>query len=146
MSILNDPNMIRSIIMDHYQYPRNKVDSEPKGYESIHMDSDSCVDDFYIYLKYDNTSNKIIDVKFMGTGCTISTASISIMSELLINKTKDEAFNIINNYKNMAMHEGSYDEELLEEANVFSNVYKQANRIKCATIGYNGIEELLKDK
>ena len=44
----------------------------------------------------------------------------------------------------MINHE-EYDEELLEEANVFQNTYKQANRIKCATIGWNGLKQMLDD-
>ena len=54
----------------------------------------------------------------------------------------EEASNIINHYMNM-IDEKEYDEELLEEAAAFKNTYKQANRIKCATIGWRGVLELL---
>ncbi len=141
MPSLDDPSMMRAIIMDHYQYPRNKKEINDESYDSVHMDSESCVDDFQIYLKMDGDIVK--DVAFSGVGCTISTSSISIMTELVIGKTKAEALNIIDNYFKMINHEEDYDKEILEEANVFQNTYKQANRIKCATIGWIGLKEML---
>lgn len=141
MSSLNDPNMIRAVIMDHYSHPRNKNDAPDETYTKIHMDSDSCTDDFYVYLKMNG--NIIEDVCFNGIGCTISTSSLSIMTELVKGKTKEEAMNIINNFYKMIDHNHEYDEDVLEEANVFENTYKQANRIKCATIGWHGLEQLL---
>ncbi len=66
------------------------------------------------------------------------------MTEMLKGLTKKEAKAIINNY--MKMIEGeSYDESLLQEAVAFKNTYKQANRIKCATIGWNAIEKLIEE-
>ena len=66
------------------------------------------------------------------------------MGELLKGKTILEAQEIIDNYMAM-VDEEAYDEELLDEAIAFQNVGKQANRIKCATIGWNGIQEILND-
>ena len=57
------------------------------------MHSDSCIDDFEIQVKVEN--NVIKDVRFDGVGCTISTASTSVMTELLMNKTIKEANEII---------------------------------------------------
>jgi nitrogen fixation NifU-like protein len=66
------------------------------------------------------------------------------MSELVIGKTKEEAMKIVENYMNM-IYERDYDEELLEEAIAFQNTYKQANRIKCATLGWNGLVKLIEE-
>ncbi|MEG0277572.1 MAG: SUF system NifU family Fe-S cluster assembly protein, partial [Coprobacillus sp.] len=55
-----------------------------------------------------------------------------------------EAKEIIDNYLNM-IYEREYDEEMLEEAIAFKNTHKQANRIKCATLGWNGLSELIKE-
>lgn len=140
MPIFDDPMMIRQVILDHYQYPRNKGLTNDFRYGKIRMNSESCVDDINVEMLVED--GVIKDIKFDGIACTISTASTSIMSELLKNKTIDEATNIINNYMNM-IDEKEYDEELLEEAGAFKNTYKQANRIKCATIGWRGVQELL---
>jgi nitrogen fixation NifU-like protein len=138
-----NPSLMREIIMDHYQYPRNKKLKNQENYTDIHMHSDSCIDDFHIQALIEN--GVIKDVCFDGVGCTISTSSTSIMTELLIGKTIEEAKEIVNNYFNM-IHEQPYDEDKLEEANAFKNTSKQANRIKCATIGWNAIKEIIADK
>ena len=64
------------------------------------------------------------------------------MSELLKDKSVDEAKIIIENYLAM-LHGENYDEEVLEEANAFVNTSKQANRIKCATLSWNGLKDIL---
>ena len=140
MPTLDSPEMMRAIIMDHYEYPRNKKLKGEVGYLKVHMDSESCIDDIYIEALIEN--GVIKDVCFDGIGCTISTASTSIMSELMKDKTIEEAQKIINNYLKMINME-EYDEDLLEEAVVFKNTGRQANRIKCATIGWNGMQELI---
>ena len=140
MSTLNSPEMMRAVIMDHYEYPRNKKLKGEVGYLKVHMDSESCIDDIYIEALIENGIIK--DVCFDGIGCTISTASTSIMSELMKDKTIEEAQKIIDNYLKMINME-EYDEDLLEEAVVFKNTGRQANRIKCATIGWNGMQELI---
>ena len=66
------------------------------------------------------------------------------MSELLNGKTVAEAKNIIDNYLAM-INEQEYDESLLDEAIVFMNTSKQAARIKCATIGWNGMNQILEE-
>ena len=121
-----NPMLARQIIMDHYEYPRNKKLIDEDGYQKIHMHSDSCIDDFEIQVKVEN--NVIKDVRFDGVGCTISTASTSVMTELLMNKTIKEANEIIENYFKM-IHEEPYDEDLLEEANAFKNTSKQASAL-----------------
>ncbi len=138
--LLKDPMVLREIIMDHYQYPHNKKLRDGEKYKKIHMASESCIDD--IYVQADIEDGVINDIAFTGEACTISTASTSIMTDLLKGKTIEEANKIIDNY--IAMTNGEpYDEELLGEAICMSGVSKQANRIKCATIGWHGIEKLI---
>lgn len=140
--LLHDPVILRQIIMDHYEYPRNHSLSEEEGYFSKHMDSESCIDDITVQAKF--SGDKVEDVRFDGVGCAISTASTSIMTELLKNKTKEEARQIITEYFKM-IAEKEYDESLLQEAVAFHNVGKQANRINCATIGWKAIRDILKE-
>ena len=138
--LMNDPMILRQIIMDHYQSPRNHELTHDDTYYTRHMASDSCIDDIHVEAKIQN--HKIEDIRFDGVACTIATASTSIMSELLMGKTIDEANHIIENYH--AMIDGKdYDEDLLEEAVAFHTVGKQANRIKCATIGWKSMEEMI---
>ena len=138
--LLDDPNFSRELIMDHYQYPHNHGLKEDDTYISKHMASESCIDDITVQLKIEEGIIK--DICFDGYACTISTSSTSMMTDLLIGKTIDEANNIIDHYLKM-VDNGEYDIDLLQEASVFKNIYKQANRIKCATIGWDAIKELL---
>ena len=140
MLSLNDPMIKREIIMDHYENPRNKGLVDDPRYLKVNMNSEYCIDDIDIQILV--IDNIIKDFRFDGVGCTIATSSTSILSELVIDKTIEEAYALIKQYDNM-IKELEYDEEMLQEAVVFKDVSKQANRIKCATIGYNGLLELL---
>lgn len=142
MPISINQEMMREIIMDHYTNPRNFREENDPSYKVIFMDSTSCVDKIYVQAKIEN--NIIVDVCWHGIGCAISKASTSIMSELIKGKKLDEANEIINNYLAM-IHEETYDSNLLDEAVVFMNTSKQAARIKCATIGWNGLSKLIEE-
>lgn len=139
-SLLNDPMVLRELIMDHYQYPHNHELTDDASYASVHMASDSCIDDITVQSKI--VDGIIEDIRFDGVACTISTASTSMMTDLLKGKKIDEANEIIDNYFNM-IDAKEYDPDVLEEAVAMKNVYKQANRIKCATIGWKAIREMI---
>ena len=128
-----DNMMLRQIIMDHYENPRNHELVEDDSYKKVNMDSETCIDNIDIQAKIEN--GVIEDIRFDGEAC-------AIMTELLIGKTIDEARVIIENYMNM-IFEKDYDSEILEEAIAFYNTHKQANRIKCATLGWKGITQLI---
>ena len=141
LTLTND--MMRSIIMDHYSNPTNKHEPNSDKFEKIHMHSDNCIDDLNIFLLVEN--NIVKDACFEGVACTISTASTDIMCDLLKGKNIEEAKYIIKQYDNM-IHEQPFDEEVLDEAIVFINTSKQAARIRCATIGWNAADMILKGK
>ena len=144
MPISIDDKMKREIIIDHYNSPvYKKTPTNVEDFLQIHMDSVSCIDNIYIYLKIEN--NIIKEAYFDGVACAISTASTDILCGLILNKSKEEALYILEQYQNM-IFEKEYDESVLEEAVVFSNTYKQAARIKCATIGCNGMKEIIDGK
>jgi nitrogen fixation NifU-like protein len=138
--LLSNPMILRQIIMDHYEYPHNHELCDDPTYGSIHMASESCIDDITVQALIKD--GIVDDVRFDGVACTISTASTSIMSELLRGKPIAEAKHIIDEYNAMINME-NYDAPLLEEAVAFHNVGKQANRIKCATIGWKAIQQLI---
>lgn len=131
-----DSNLKRAIIIDHYKYPHNQVESEPQDYLSKRIASDSCIDDYTAFIKKDG--DKIIDIKYLGNGCSISKAAISILSDLLVNKEYDDFKAIVNNYLLM-LEMKEYDKDLLGEANALDTVALQANRKNCALIGLKAI-------
>ena len=134
--------MMRAIIMDHSSNPTNKHVPSKEGYSKVHMHSDNCIDDLDIYMKVEN--DKIVDACFEGIACTISLSSTDIMCDLMKGKTVKEALYMIEQYNKM-MHEEPFDDEVLDEAIVFVNTSKQAARIRCATIGWNAANSILKE-
>lgn len=138
-----DPKYYREIIMDNYTYPRHKQLSDSPDYDSRHMASDSCIDDITVQASFKD--GKVEDVRFDGQACTVSTASTSLLTELVEGKTLEEAKKIIDNY--FAMVDGrDFDEDMLEGAIAFQGVAKQPNRIGCATIGWRALKEMIEDQ
>ncbi len=137
-----DNEIKREIMLDHYSNPNNKKAINDDRYKSVHNASESCIDDITVYMLAEN--GIIVDCKFDGVACTISTSSTDIMCDLVIGKSFNEAKKIINEYYKM-IDEKPFDEDTLEEANCFDTLYKQANRIKCGTIGIHAIEELINE-
>lgn len=129
--------------MDNYQNPRNKVEINDSKYLTIHMDSASCIDDIYIQVLLQGDIIK--DVKWHGEGCTISQASTSIMSQLVIGKTIKEALNIKDEFDNMLKGQ-NFNEEELGDAICFKNVNKQPSRITCADISWRGLQKAINEK
>lgn len=132
----------RSIILEHYQNPKNKGLIESEEYIKVNMNSDSCIDEVNLMFKIKN--DKIEDIKFDGEACAICTSSTSIMTDTLIGKTVKEAENIISNYYSM-IDEKKYDADVLEQANVYDDIYKQPNRKKCALLSWWGAEKVVKE-
>ena len=135
--------MMRAIIMDHYSNPVNKKQPPKDGYEKVHMHSDNCIDDIDVFLLVENGT--VVDACFDGVACAISTSSTDIMCDLLKGKDIERARYIIDQYHHM-IHEEEFDESVLEESLAFINTSKQAARIRCATIGWNAADEILKGK
>ena len=135
-----DENLKREIILDNYQNPENKELIDDDSYLKVNQASESCIDNLDFMMKIEN--NTIVDIRYDGEACAISTSASSIMSRALIGKSVDEAKKILINYKNM-IEDKEYDEELLGELNVYDNINKQPNRIKCALLPEVAIDKML---
>lgn len=134
----NMENLYRQVIMDHYKNPRNKGLSDDKEYKTVHIKNPTCGDDITVQSKI--VDGTVVDVKHDGTGCSICCSSASVMSEVLIGKSKDEAVTITENYLNMLSNK-EFDEEVeLEDAVVYSGVRKFPARVKCASIAWKAFE------
>lgn len=135
-----DQNVKREIILEHYQNPVNKGLIDDTGYVLVNTNNESCIDEINLMVKIEN--NKIVDARFDGEACAICTSSTSIMIHTLIGKTVDEAIQIYKNFNQM-INEQEYDSEILEEAAVYDDIYKQPNRKKCALLPWWGFEKVI---
>ena len=139
-----DSNIRRSIILDNYQDAKNRgIPNNIDEYIKINSNNDSCIDNIDIYVKLDG--DVISDVKFEGEACVIAISSSSILSELFIGKKISEVNDILINYYNM-IEESEYDGELLGEACVYDDIYKQPSRKTCVTLFARGMEKVINDK
>lgn len=136
-----DSNLKRTIILEHYQNPLHKGLIDDSSYIKVNANNESCIDNIDIMIKVEN--NKIIDIRFDGEACAISTSATSIMIESLLDKTIEEAEAIIEEYENM-IHEKEYDKDLLKNLNAYDEIYKQPNRKKCALLPFVGLKKALK--
>lgn len=135
-----DNNLKREIIIDNYQDPMNRGLVDDNTYIKINTNSESCIDNLDFMIKV--VDNKIIDIRFDGEACAISTSATSIMIRSLLGKSIEEVKEILANYKNM-INEVDYNAELLGELNVYDEICKQPNRKGCALIPSRAIDELL---
>lgn len=135
-----DSNMKRSIILEHYQNPKNKGLIDDDTYIKVNMNNESCIDEINLMIKVED--NIIKDIRFDGEACAICTSSTSIMTNTLIGKSIDEVRKIYDNYVNM-IDEKEYDSTILEEAIVYNDIYKQPNRKKCALLSWWGMGKIL---
>ena len=135
-----DNNLKRSIILEHYQNPKNKGLICDSTYLTSNTNNESCIDEINLMAKIDN--NKIVDIRFDGEACAICTSSTSIMIDTLINKTIEEANEIYNNFENM-INEKEFNKDILEQAIVYEDIYKQPNRKKCALLPWWGIKKII---
>lgn len=137
-----DSNLKRTIILEHFQNPKNKGLIEDDSYKKVNVNNESCIDEVNLMIKFDK--DRISDIRFDGEACAICTSATSIMIETLIGKTKEEAKRILENYANM-IDEKDYDESILEQAIVYNDIARQPNRKKCALLPWWGIEKILKE-
>ena len=136
-----DSNLRRSIILDNYNNPNNRQRHDNDDYIKTNSRNISCIDNIDVYVKIEN--NTIKDITYEGEACAISISSSSIISNLLKDKTLEEAKEIINNYYNM-IEEKEYNSDILGEALVYDDVAKQPSRKTCATLTWHGLyKELL---
>ena len=135
-----DQNLKRSIMLEHYQNPKNKGLIKDETYLKINMNNESCIDEINLMVKLDGDTIK--DIRFDGEACAICTSATSVMIDTLIGKDIKTAEKIIENYYNM-IEEKEYDKELLQ-AVIYNDIAKQPNRKKCALLPWWGIEKATK--
>jgi len=147
-------DLYKEIILDHYKNPRNQGElSVPpaimeEGFNPL------CGDEVKVYVLTDG--NVIKDIRIGVQGCSISQASASMMAESVLNKTLEEAKNLIERFKEMmSAHESDMDPAELSEDNnenslgdlqALKGVVKYPVRIKCATLGWNTFDQIITPK
>jgi len=133
-------NLYQEVILDHYKNPQNKKLASDNDAQ-VHHVNPSCGDEVTLGVKLNG--DKVSSVNWDGVGCSISQASTSIMSDLLIGKTLVEATAISEDFLRLMQSKGSEegDPEVLEDAVALSGVSKYPARIKCALLGWMAFKD-----
>lgn len=135
-------SLYQQLILEHYKHPRNKG-ALADATSTAHLNNPTCGDEVWLMLKLDG--DRIADAKFVGDGCSISQASTSMMTQLLIGKTRAEAAELAAKFT--ALMHGDADvarDRALGDLRALAGVSKFPVRVKCALLGWNAMEEALR--
>lgn len=133
-------SLYQAVILDHYRTPLHKGLSAEKDIQ-VHHNNPSCGDEITLNLIIKD--GQIIDISWDGVGCSISMASASVMSDLLIGNSYAKATVILNAFVKLMQSKGQGvgDEELLEDGVAFAGVSKFPARIKCALLAWMAFKD-----
>lgn len=136
--------LYQEVIFDHNRNPRNfrvmdNADRKVEGFNPL------CGDRLTLYLKMEGVT--ITDASFQGSGCAISTASVSLMTEIIKDKTEAEAEALFKTFHEMTTGK---DENIQLEAvgklAVLAGVRDYPARVKCATLAWHTLDAALKNE
>ena len=133
-------NLYQEVILDHYKNPQNKKLS-PNYDAQVHHVNPSCGDE--IDLNITIKDGAVAAITWDGVGCSISQASVSILTDLLIGKSINDAYKIYDEFVALMQSKGTItgDEGLLEDAVALAGVSKYPARIKCALLGWMAFKD-----
>ena len=133
-------SLYQEVILDHYKHPLNKGLSNTYGAQ-VHHVNPSCGDE--ITLNISAKDGVITSITWDGVGCSISQASVSIASDLLIGKTFVQAQALSEEFVDLMQSKGKKagDESTLEDAVALAGVSQYPARIKCALLGWMAIKD-----
>ncbi|MBZ5725811.1 MAG: SUF system NifU family Fe-S cluster assembly protein [Acidobacteriia bacterium] len=132
-------DLYQEIILDHSKHPRNchpmeDATRKAEGYNPL------CGDKLKLFIKVEDDIVK--DVSFVGSGCAISTASASLMTESLKGKTRDEALKLLEKFHDLLTTDSPVTHELGKLV-VFCGVRDYPARVKCATLAWHTLKSAL---
>ena len=128
-------SLYQEIILDHYKHPRHGGLRDPFEAE-VHHVNPTCGDE--VTLRVHLADGMVEDVSYDAVGCSISQASASVLTELVIGKKIDDAMAIHEDFLTLMQGRGAVepDEDVLEDAIAFAGVAKFPVRVKCALLSW----------
>ena len=132
--------MYQEIILDHYRNPHGSGLQEPYDAESFQINP-TCGDEIKLRVKLDG--DKVADVSYETLGCSISQASASVLTDLVVGRSVGESMKILQAFQEMAQSRGTVepDEDVLGDGVAFAGVAKYPARVKCALLGWMAFKD-----
>lgn len=138
---LDTKELYREILNEHNINPSHKQDMDSPTF-CLEGVNPSCGDQITLQMKI-GSDGKIEDASFVGSGCAVSQASVDMMADVVIGKTKEEALALADIFDRMIKGEVSEDElEQLDEAASLQDVSHMPSRVKCAMLGWRTMREM----
>ena len=138
MALSRLDSLYMAVVADHSKSPHHH--GVLPDVEQLQLNNPTCGDVINLSVKFDG--DVIEDIAFAGDGCTISTASSSMMTDAVIGKTKAEALELAEIFS--LMIQGAHnDKDKLGEAKLLAGVSKFPKRIKCATLYWNALQNAI---
>lgn len=143
MSELND--LYQEVILDHNKNPRNFRELETAT-KTADGNNPLCGDALRVYVEMEN--ERVKDVAFKGSGCAISKASASMMTQVVKGKSKAEAERLFDEFHRMVLGEldEEADENSLGKLKIFAGVREFPARVKCASLSWHTLHAALNDE
>lgn len=139
--------MYQEIILDHYKHPHGRGLRDPFDAE-VHHINPTCGDEVTLRVQLarngtEGADAKVADVSYDGQGCSISQASASVLTDLVIGHTVEQAFGTMDEFVRLMQGRGQVepDEDVLEDAIAFAGVAKYPARVKCALLGWMAFKD-----
>jgi nitrogen fixation NifU-like protein len=131
-------DLYQEIILDHHKKPRHRGQLEGDHVEVRHYNP-VCGDELKLGLRLDG--ERVADVAVDGSGCAISQASASVMTEQVIGQPIGEALEMAEAFRRLMHGDGEPDEELLGDGIAFAGVARYPVRVKCALLGWMAFKD-----
>jgi nitrogen fixation protein NifU and related proteins len=132
-------SLYQEIILDHYRHPHGKGLRDPFDAE-VHHVNPTCGDEVTLRVALKDAGGEpvVADVSYEALGCSISQASTSVLTDMVVGKTVAEAMDISGEFLRLMQSRGEAepDEDILGDAVAFEGVSKYPARIKCALLGW----------
>lgn len=138
MALSRLDNLYRQVILDHSSHPHHHGQLDGANAD-VEMNNPTCGDVIQLQMKL-GADGLIEDLRFDGSGCSISTASASMMTDVVIGKTTEEALALIDTFSQLVQGNEVKNLDDLGDAAILSGVAKFPARIKCATLGWKVLE------
>jgi nitrogen fixation NifU-like protein len=132
--------MYQEIILDHYRNPHGSGLQEPYDAESFQINP-TCGDEIKLRVKLDGET--VAAVSHETLGCSISQASASVLTDLVVGRSVGESLKILQAFQEMAQSRGTVepDEDVLGDGVAFAGVAKYPARVKCALLGWMAFKD-----
>lgn len=132
--------LYQSVILDHNRSPRNcrkmeNADGTAEGYNPL------CGDRLTVWVRMDGS--RIEDVSFEGSGCAISKASASMMTQAVKGKNLSDVLNLFESFHAMVTGRGAAASEPIGKLAVFSGVSEFPSRVKCASLSWHTLKKAI---